>query len=318
TAPGTPERVLAHIFLSLPFPVTIPYRGGSVTGSRSEELDDSGRGGAAIASVCATGSLSNRWLYTGHSPPSDLYESSTFLSRSPRSIHMAITCGHNKWLGTITAPSATSTHGFAAAGASGDMPRSTVSVPASQSHRLMMHVSTMTPSYATLLRGSLLAMAFPVVTAGEHTDIDIVVDDPCTPARSTFIEGIAGGHDERLLNIPIPLHIGRRESKLPQRLDRRSYRIISLGFLLSTLGILPGAVRANEAWGYHWNRDPKETRALITRLTFAIHLHTRISKGWRGEGPAIVASSGFPTTRIRHSGVNPSGRGLHSHGRLIQ
>ena len=46
-------------------------------------------------------------------------------------------------------------------------------------------------------------------------------------------------------------------------MDSWSYRVISLGFTLLTLGILCGAVWANEAWGSYWNWDPKETWAFI-------------------------------------------------------
>ncbi|RWV95346.1 hypothetical protein BHE74_00040687 [Ensete ventricosum] len=41
------------------------------------------------------------------------------------------------------------------------------------------------------------------------------------------------------------------------------------------MGILCGAVWANEAWGSYWNWDPKETWAFITWTIFAIYLHTR-------------------------------------------
>nr|YP_009555782.1 cytochrome c heme attachment protein [Selaginella lepidophylla]AZU95899.1 cytochrome c heme attachment protein [Selaginella lepidophylla] len=306
--------MLAYIPLSLPLSVTIPYRGRSVCGGRSEELNELGQRGMVIAFVCITGSLLNRWVYTGHLPLSDLYESSTFLSWSLCLTHMAIIRGRNDWLGTITAPGAMLTHGFAAIGASGDMPRSTVSVPALQSHWLMMHVSMMMLSYATLLCGSSLAMASPVVASGERPDF---IGDLSIPARFSVIGDFARGYGERPLSIPISLYTGHRESKLSQLLDRRSYRTISLGFLFLTLGTLSGAVWANEAWGYYWDRDPKETWALITWLTFAIYLHTRIIRGWQGAKPAIVASLGFFIIWICHSGVNPSGRGSHSHGWLI-
>jgi ABC-type transport system involved in cytochrome c biogenesis permease subunit len=42
-----------------------------------------------------------------------------------------------------------------------------------------------------------------------------------------------------------------------------SYRIIGLGFPFLTIGIISGAVWANEAWGAYWSWDPKETWALI-------------------------------------------------------
>ena len=95
-----------------------------------------------------------------------------------------------------------------------------------------------------------------------------------------------------------------------------SYRILGLGFPLLTIGILSGAVWANEAWGSYWSWDPKETWALLTWLVFAIYLHTRLTKGWEGEKPALIASLGFITVWICFLGVNLIGEGLHSYGWL--
>jgi cytochrome c-type biogenesis protein CcsB len=93
-----------------------------------------------------------------------------------------------------------------------------------------------------------------------------------------------------------------------------SYRIIGIGFPFLTIGILSGAVWANEAWGSYWSWDPKETWALLTWLVFAIYLHTRLTKGWEGKKPALIASLGFVTVWICFLGVNLIGEGLHSYG----
>lgn len=103
-------------------------------------------------------------------------------------------------------------------------------------------------------------------------------------------------------------------STLAKTLDNLSYRIIGIGFPLLTIGILSGAVWANEAWGSYWSWDPKETWAFITWLIFAIYLHTRITKGWEGKKPAIIASCGFFIVWICYLGVNILGTGLHSYG----
>jgi cytochrome c-type biogenesis protein CcsB len=109
---------------------------------------------------------------------------------------------------------------------------------------------------------------------------------------------------------------GVLENKLSllESLDNLSYRIIGLGFPLLTIGIISGAVWANEAWGSYWSWDPKETWALITWLVFAAYLHTRITKSWQGKGPAILASVGFIVVWVCYLGVNFLGKGLHSYG----
>lgn len=103
-------------------------------------------------------------------------------------------------------------------------------------------------------------------------------------------------------------------STIAQTLDNLSYRTLGFGFPLLTIGILSGAVWANEAWGSYWSWDPKETWALITWLVFAIYLHTRLTKGWKGTGPALIATGGFVVVWICYLGVNLLGTGLHSYG----
>ena len=97
-------------------------------------------------------------------------------------------------------------------------------------------------------------------------------------------------------------------------MDVWSYRIIGLGFPFLTIGIISGAVWANEAWGSYWSWDPKETWALITWLVFAIYLHSRLLKGWQGQKAAFVGSCGFFVIWICYLGVNFLGKGLHSYG----
>ena len=81
-----------------------------------------------------------------------------------------------------------------------------------------------------------------------------------------------------------------------------------------TLGLITGAIWANEAWGTWWSWDPKETWALISWLFYAAYLHMRISKGWQGRKPAALATFGFFIVLICYIGVNFLGLGLHSYG----
>jgi cytochrome c-type biogenesis protein CcsB len=101
---------------------------------------------------------------------------------------------------------------------------------------------------------------------------------------------------------------------LLSKLDNGSYRSIGLGFAFLTLGILSGAVWANEAWGSYWSWDPKETWAFITWLVYAIYLHIRLNKGWSGQKAAFIATLGFFSVWLCFLGVNLLGIGLHSYG----
>ncbi len=76
-------------------------------------------------------------------------------------------------------------------------------------------------------------------------------------------------------------------------LDTINYRCLTFGFPLMTMGIISGAVWANNAWGGYWRWDPKETWALITWFLYAALLHGRLTIGWRGRRAAIFAIIGF-------------------------
>ena len=106
------------------------------------------------------------------------------------------------------------------------------------------------------------------------------------------------------------------KSFLLYQLDLWSYRTIGIGFPFLTLGIISGAVWANEAWGSYWSWDPKETWALITWIVFATYLHARLIRNSNEEEAALLGSVGFFVIWICYLGVNFLGQGLHSYGWL--
>ena len=187
-------------------------------------------------------------------------------------------------------------------------------VPALKSNWLMMHVSIMMLSYSTLITGSLLSILFLVLTLGKNVSLQgnsIGVTDSTSNSVSTRNMSMA------VLEVPMQEKGNDKVSDslgLLETLDNLSYRIIGLGFPLLTVGIVAGAVWANEAWGAYWSWDPKETWALITWFVFAAYLHARITKSWQGKRPAILASVGFVVVWICYLGVNFLGKGLHSYG----
>nr|QYB21061.1 cytochrome c heme attachment protein [Austrocedrus chilensis]BBN66453.1 cytochrome c biogenesis protein [Austrocedrus chilensis] len=290
----TLEHISAHVSFSLTFVITLIYWGTLLY--KSKELSNSGGKGMIVTCICTTGILVTRSLYSGHLPLSNLYESFMFLSWTSCMIHIVIELRgqYAWWLGAITAPSAMVTHGFATLGLPDKMQQSAMLVPALQSHWLMMHVSMILLSYATLLCGSLSSIAFLVITSQINQKILVNVNN-------SFLFSFRNPRKWILIN----------------QLDQLSYRTIGLGFSLLTIGILSGAVWANEAWGSYWSWDPKETWALITWILFAIYLHTRIKRGWNGEKPAIVASLGFILVWTCYLGVDLLGIGLHSYGWLL-
>jgi len=96
-------------------------------------------------------------------------------------------------------------------------------------------------------------------------------------------------------------------------LDELNYKSIAIGFPMLTIGIFTGAVWADYAWGTYWSWDPKETWSLITWFVYALFLHFRLTKGWRGVKSAIISIIGFIFVIFTYWGVNYLLSGLHSY-----
>jgi cytochrome c-type biogenesis protein CcsB len=105
-------------------------------------------------------------------------------------------------------------------------------------------------------------------------------------------------------------------TKLPislELLDEISYKAVSLGYPLYTVGALfAGAIWAEQAWGAFWSWDPKEVGALITWLFFSGYLHARYQRGWTGSRAAILAVAGFLIVLLSFFGNYFFG-GLHAY-----
>jgi cytochrome c-type biogenesis protein CcsB len=308
-----------------------------------------GTSGMAIANLCIATLLGARWIEAGYFPLSNLYESLFFLAWGITTMHLiAENMSRSRLVGVATAPVAMGITAFAALTLPEQMQSAEPLVPALKSNWLMMHVSVMMLSYATLMVGSVLAIAFLIVTRGQPVELrgssigNGAYRNPEDRAQPT-LEAITAtefsqqnadlalltqnnGNPaianiavlDRLIKTEVPAKEAKTLSpqrlNLAETLDNISYRIIGLGFPLLTIGIIAGAVWANEAWGTYWSWDPKETWALITWLVFAAYLHSRITRGWQGRRPALLAATGLVVVWICYLGVNLLGKGLHSYG----
>nr|AWI71806.1 cytochrome c biogenesis protein [Diplorhynchus condylocarpon] len=312
---STLEHILTHISLSI---VSIVITIRLITFFFVDEivqLYDSSEKGQIVSFFCITGLLVTRWIYSGHFPLSNLYESLIFLSWGFSLIHIVPYFKKNQnYLSIITGSSAIFTQGFATSGLLTQIHQSSILVPALQSEWLIMHVTMMILGYASLLCGSLLSVALVVITFRKNRKI--FCKSNLLIKESFFVGEIEYMNKRSNLFQTTSFFSDKNyyRSQLIQQLDYWSYRVISLGFLFLTIGILSGAVWANEAWGSYWNWDPKETWAFITWIVFAIYLHTRTNINLQGANSAIVASIGFLIIWICYFGVNLLGLGLHSYG----
>jgi cytochrome c-type biogenesis protein CcsB len=294
---------------------------------------------------------------SGHFPLSNLYESLIFLSWSLTCIQLIIENFFyiieldKKWrldsslITCILSPSALFIDAFATFSLPKDMQHSSSLVPALQSNWLIMHVTIMIFSYAALIAGCLLSISFLILTSNFKKEIQLEGNslgflktnnknfitknlqavDPTIFGRQmicffshtnqALVWNPAGKSMNNDFNMVQP---NNNITQLAINIDNLSYRLLGIAFPLLTIGILSGAVWANEAWGSYWSWDPKETWALLTWLVFAIYLHMRLTYGWQGKKPAILASIGFVIIWICFLGVNLIGQGLHSYGWILK
>jgi len=270
--------------------------------------------GITTANIFLSLLLGWRWFESGYFPLSNLYESLMFFTWGITLLTVILEYLTSlTFLGSIVSPVLLFVIGFATLSLPDGMQKAAPLVPALKSNWLMMHVSIMMISYSTLVVGSLLSIVFLILTKGKPvlltgSSIGSITIETLNNENTNSSSIYSMSYEKDFL--------GKRINLL-QSLDNLSYRIIGLGFPMLTIGIISGAVWANEAWGSYWSWDPKETWALITWMVFAAYLHTRITKSWSGKGPAILASIGFIVVWICYLGVNFLGKGLHSYGWII-
>ena len=258
-----------------------------------------------FSSLLVVSLLLSRWTNGKYFPISNLYESILFLCAilliGQQLAELKLS---TRLIKCLNLPLVLSLYWFGNSGLPPEMRIITGLAPSLQSNWLMMHVSVMMLSYGTLILGSLLCLLFLLLKTYAPKENDV----------STFAASSANINSSEVVEVDKIVENRSLSTSLLEIIDIWSYRLIGLGFPFLTLGIISGAVWANEAWGAYWSWDPKESWALITWLTFAIYLHARLIKGWSGQKTATIGSIGFVIIWICYLGVNFLGKGLHSYG----
>jgi len=238
--------------------------------------------------VAITGNITGiilRWIESyklgfGHAPLSNLYESLTFFSLTIACLYIFIEIRYkNRTISTFSSALVFLTMAYASLSpdiSSHIQPL----IPALKSNWLIAHVLTCFLGYAGF------AVAFAI-------------------SFLFLISKIGGQPGEGILS-----HVPE-----PDMLDELTHQMVMFGFFFLSIGIITGAVWANSAWGRYWGWDPKETWSLITWFIYAILLHARLMRGWRGSRIAIISIVGFAAVIFTYFGVNYLS-GLHSYGSI--
>jgi cytochrome c-type biogenesis protein CcsB len=253
---------------------------------RSERLGKIAGGASWITLLIHTAAIALRWvesyqLGVGHAPLSNMYESLVFFSWCIALLNLLWEWKlKSRFLGAFTMPFAFLFIAYASL-APGISDRIDPLIPALQSNWLHAHVITCFISYASFALSCAMSIIYLMKLRGQET----------------------GQRETRLTSLFPSL----------DSLDGLVYKTIVVGFPLLTLGIVTGAAWANYAWGSYWSWDPKETWSLITWFVYAIFLHARFAREWRGKRTALLSIIGFAAVIFTYFGVNYVLSGLHSY-----
>ena len=147
-----------------------------------------GKYSSIIANILLFFILCSRWIVAGYFPLSNLYESLLFLTWTLLTLYLYIEFRtKSKLIGSILLPVALLINGFANLTLSADMQKASPLVPALQSNWLMMHVSMMMLSYATLIMGSLLCILFLVISKYQEVNFE-VIDNSSLPLYNIMLD----------------------------------------------------------------------------------------------------------------------------------
>ncbi len=176
-------------------------------------------------------------------------------------------------------------------------------VPALQSYWRTIHVPPLLMSYALFVIGAFSSIGYLFETkilnkSGDKARRDI---------RTT--KEITNG-------VKINSYV-REISEKAHFFDEVTYRCVTFGFPLLTIGIINGALWANHAWGALWQWDPKETMALVTWFIYAAYLHFRLNTKVSGNVLSLISLIGVAMVYLTYLGVNQFNfGGLHTYGKI--
>jgi cytochrome c-type biogenesis protein CcsB len=243
----------------------------------------------AVAAIAQTTYMLLRWVAAGRAPFSNMFESLVLFAWAVVVVYLALQIRRQiPVLAAVTALLAVLTLAYASTYETKIEPL----MPALRSNWLTVHVFTVFLGYGGVALAFLSSVSYLVVVR-------------IARFRAAFVSSDRAGK-----NVGAPGGL-----ELAGALEAATEKTISFGFLFLTVGIISGAIWANSAWGTYWSWDPKETWSLITWFVYAVFLHCRFMRGWKGERAAWISIVGFLSVIFTYFGVNYLLSGLHSYAK---
>jgi cytochrome c-type biogenesis protein CcsB len=94
-------------------------------------------------------------------------------------------------------------------------------------------------------------------------------------------------------------------------LDLLGVRLVQVGFLAMTLGLVAGAIYGKEVSGLYWTWGLLNIVSVLVWALYALLLHFRITIGWRGKRAAVLTVVGVVATLVAIVGLGLAGVGAH-------
>ncbi len=264
-------------------------------------------------------------------PLTNLYGSLSLFSAMSVAIFIGFAIKYDLWfIGGFVQAIAASFLAYALTWNEGYLP----AVPALQSYWIKIHVPLVVSSYAAFMVAMVTSVLYLIKYYGEKSLEGREFGGGGLRAAAAGGAPLGGGLkmqayaepavSQRMVGGDLPIlatavaagdPFALWLSSLPSlaKLDIMTYRIVSVGLPLLTVGIITGAWWAKEAWGAYWQWDPKETAALFSWTIYALYMHLHTRNSWRGLRTAWISVIGFLSIIFCYLGVNIWISGLHSY-----
>jgi cytochrome c-type biogenesis protein CcsB len=265
-----------------------------------------------------------RWQTSHIWPLTNLYGSLSLFAAMSVAIFIGFALKYDLWfMGGFVMGLAAAFLAYALTWNEGYLP----AVPALQSYWIKIHVPLVVSAYAAFLVAFVSSLLYLIKYYGEKSigQRSVSLSAATAGAGGAGIEMKTMTQPRRSIIVGDVPNLERAAQEgnatamwlatLPTlaNLDILTYRIVALGLVLLTVGIITGAWWAKEAWGAYWQWDPKETAALCSWIVYAMFMHLHTRNQWRGFRCAWLSVFGFVTIMFCYLGVNIWISGLHSY-----
>ncbi|MDP9175117.1 MAG: cytochrome c biogenesis protein CcsA [Planctomycetota bacterium] len=205
------------------------------------------------------------------------------------------------------------------------------------SYWLYIHVTMVTAAYALIAMGFVLSSWWLIRYYTTYGTLSRSATSPApdtgspTPGAAQATSPIGGGAAAlgfaRTLALTFFIPQPKSESTAAARavaapaadknflvtLDVCNLVVLQLAFWVLGVGIVLGAIWADQSWGRPWGWDPKETFALVTWIVYLIIVHMRVATVDKAWWTAVLGCFGFFVMLFNWIGVNFLLVGLHSY-----